>query len=114
MSWGHHREHHAYSAAFAIVLAGLALMLVAPGVLVMFAVDQVLGLGLDRGQLWSFGAVASAIVLFAMSATLRGAGRGFSRYLLLGAVVTAGVMVSDYGFHAAWPSVLLRRLFGNG
>jgi hypothetical protein len=90
----------------ALALLLLAFVLAAPGVVTAFWVDRILELGLDRGQLWSWGSAGSAGLLIAFSVHAGSALAGFVRYVWCAFAVTGFVALAHFGAHARWPAVL--------
>ena len=79
-----------------------AAILGAPGVLSVFAVDRLLHLRLDGGQLLVFGGVACMLEFGVIALAIRPESP-IASYVLL-CLVTVGVLaVAHWGFHARWP-----------
>ncbi len=112
-------HHHNATAEGALAGVGLALLLfgailVTPGALLVFAVHRLLGLSLDRGQLWTFAGVTTTVLVGALAAATRDLGVGLRRHTLIALAVTALVLVARFGFHADWPRELWCAFTGLG
>jgi hypothetical protein len=101
------RHHNATAEGFAVavlaVIALLAGILVAPGAVAVFALDQLAGLSLDCAQLWIFAVLASAGMFGGLAVAARSITTGASRFFLVALGVAALLLVARFGFHAAWP-----------
>lgn len=89
-----------------------AMVLCAPGLAMTSLVDQLLALHLDRGQLWAFGATASAMMMFVAVGLSGGRLVGVYRHFALSVGTVAVLLVAHHGCHlrafgemwrALWP-----------
>ena len=112
----HHHSATAEGAAVGIVvtLALFGAILVAPGALLVFGLDRLIGLELDCAQLWTFAAVASVAVLGGLATAARSFATGFWRYFVMALAVAALLLVARFGVHASWPRELWRAFTGVG
>lgn len=90
--------------AVGLLVLFAALVLVAPGTLVTFAVEDAFRRHLDVGQRWTW-AVASSVVLVCVMAVHSREGRG--RYALLVAVASAAVLAARLRTHAQMAGEML-------
>jgi len=111
----HHHNATAEGAAIGVVVvvALFAVVLVAPGALLVFAVDRLLGLSLDGAQLWTFAALASAAIIGGLAGMARSFATGARRFLFLALGVAALLVVARFGFHASWPRELWAAFTGH-
>lgn len=114
-----HVHHHSATAEGGAAGVGVVILLfgavmVAPGALIVFGVDRLMGLALDCGQLWTFAAVASAVLIGALAAAARSFASGLWWFVLIGLGVAALLLVSRFGFHASWPGELWRAFTRGG
>jgi hypothetical protein len=86
---------------------------VQPGLLAVYGTRQMFGLHLDRGQLWTFGAVTSLAVYATFAVRKGGMWEGLGRYSLLCIAASTTLVVAHWGLHAQWPRDLWALLFGN-
>ncbi len=112
-------HHHNATAEGAVGAVGLTILLfgailVAPGALIVFWVDRMADLALDRGPLWTFAGVASAAIVAVLSAAARSLGAGVLRYFLMALGIAAFILIARFGFHADWPRELWRAFTGLG
>jgi hypothetical protein len=91
--------------ALGLLVLFMALVLVAPGAVVTFAVERLLRLRFDLTQRWTW-AVASSVVLACVMA-LRSRDK-LGRYALLAAVASTAVVMARFGMHARWAAEMLR------
>lgn len=101
------RESGAESVACPVLLsAALGVFLLLPGLLLIFALTSALGVVPDAGQLWAFGASASAAFVL-VAWLLRGPLFAFGWYA--GACLFSAwfVAFSYWGIHADWPADLV-------
>lgn len=112
----HHHNATAEGAALGvlvfIVLFGM--ILIAPGAVLVFAVDRTIALKLDVAQLWTFAAVASTTMIVGSSIVARSFSTGLTRFGLLALAVGAVLVVARFGFHAEWPEQLVASFTGHG
>lgn len=93
------------------LLLACAVLLCAPGLLATFLVARALGAGLDRPQLWAFGATASLALCAVCAATSRSFWRGFGRYALASLATAWGVGLAWWGFRIRAAAELWSALF---
>jgi len=92
------------------VLLGAAILVV-PGMVVLGLVNRVLTLHLDAVQLWTFSIVFTLVGYGIIAIRKKSAMAGFKRYLIFASIMLAFVLVSLFGFKAAWPILLLQGFF---
>jgi hypothetical protein len=81
-------------------------VLVAPGAVLVFAIDRVAGLTLDCAQLWTFAVLGSAGLVGGLSAGAGSFTTGARRFAVLAFAVVVCLIVARFGFHARWPDRL--------
>jgi hypothetical protein len=99
------RRDHPILEAIGLLVLAAALVFVAPGALLTFAVEHVFRLRLDVGQRWTWAVASSVLLACAMALRSRD---GLGRYALLAAVASAVVMVARFGAHSRCAAELLR------
>lgn len=90
-----------------IMVVLLGAFFVAPGMMFVTFAVRPFAMGMDRGQLWTFSAVACAAIYVAIRlATSDGrvAGRW---YLALCAASIFAFALAKFGFHASWPDLMV-------
>lgn len=92
------------------VLLGAAILVV-PGMVVLGLINRMLTLNLDVAQLWTFSILFTIVGYGIIAIRKRSAMAGFKRYLLIASITLAFVLVSFFGFKAAWPILLLQGFF---
>ena len=102
------RRDHPLLAALGLLVLVAALVFVAPGALLTFAVERLLRLRLDLTQRWTWAIASSVVLACVMSLRSRRGSDGAGRYMLLAVVVSAVVLVARFGMHAQWAAEMLR------
>lgn len=101
------RNDSSAGSTFALALLLLAFVLLAPGVVLTYAVDQAFGIGCDdRGQLLTFGGAVSAGLLLALAMYARSFIVALAWYVWIGIGTTGLVALARWGLHAEWPVAL--------
>lgn len=90
--------HPLLTALGIVELLGM-LVAVAPGALLVFAVERLLRLRLDLTQRWAWAVASSVVLARAMAWRSRD---GLGRYALLAAVASAAVLAARFGTHSPW------------
>ncbi|MBK7402700.1 MAG: hypothetical protein IPJ34_42350 [Myxococcales bacterium] len=98
------RNGGAGAAGGALVLCLLGVFLFAPGMMIVHLAVRPLAGALDRGQMWIFSVVASALLLLALHIVASERASTWYLYLCVGAV--AAFALAKFGFHAAWPDAM--------
>ena len=89
-----------------LTVIALGVVLVHPGLLVVWAVRQAFELPLDAGQMWSFGSVASFAAYACLALRRRSWVAAVGPYLALSFGSVAFAAVTRWGPHAEWPTRL--------
>ena len=108
-------ESHAMAVGAAALVAtavGGVLVLVSPGVLLVFAVCQATGWRTDPGQAWCFSGLASAAGFLGLRVALGEWAAARSAWFVACALAVVATATCAFGFHAAWPTRLLHTLLG--
>lgn len=96
----HRNEESPAVALFLILLLAAIVFATAPGMLVMYAAERSLGLGLDQGQMWTF-AVLSSLAIFGIFYWRQ---KDFTNALTYYSILSIGIIVISliayFGFKA--------------
>ncbi|MEO7032869.1 MAG: hypothetical protein ABI548_03475 [Polyangiaceae bacterium] len=101
------RRDHPVLEALGLIVLFFALVAVAPGGLITFAVEHFLRVRLDVGQRWTWAIASSVVAACAMSLLSRRGSDGLGRYVLIAVVASAVVLVARFGVHAKWAAEML-------
>lgn len=82
-----------------------ALLLVAPGALVMFVADRFLRLRFDLTECWAWAVESSVVTACAMALRSRDV---LGPYMLLAVMTSAVVLAAGVGTHSQWAAEMLR------
>jgi len=102
------RRNHPVLEALGILVLFMALIAVAPGALITFALEHVLRLELDVGQRWTWAIAVSVVLACVMAWRSRLGSDGLTRYMLLATVASAVVLTARFGVHGRWAAEMLR------
>ncbi|MEO7034033.1 MAG: hypothetical protein ABI548_09125 [Polyangiaceae bacterium] len=94
--------------ALGLVALFFALVAVAPGALLTFAIEHLFRVQLDVGRRWTRAIASRAVAACVMSLRSRRGSDGLGRNMVLAVVVPAVVLVARFALHARWASELLR------
>ncbi len=96
---------------FMILLLIVVLVFFSPGILIIGLANTKLSLTFDLGQLWTF-AIMAAIAIYALISVIRkSAKQGLKTYVLLCIAIIAIALISDFGFKAEWPALVVAGFF---
>jgi hypothetical protein len=99
------RDHTVLDALGGVVIF-FALVAIAPGALVTFAVEHLFGLRLEIGQRWTFAVAASVLIACVFCLRSRSGWGGAYVYMLLSTALAGTLLVCHFGFHAEWAAAL--------
>lgn len=97
------RDHPILETLGLLIFFGV-LVLISPGAVMVFVVEQALQLSLDIGQRWTFAVAVSLIVasVFCLRSRSRHGWDGAGTYTFLAVLVSGFVFVARWGFHSPW------------